>query len=309
MSSENSDTLSFIAVASSMMAAVLIVLVSVVMSSSLILAFTALVVWPAVRRGDMVRRRAALVSLPVVLMIAAPIELLVVAFVPAMLVPIAVLGDGPVRVLLRIERLLEEAVFVFGPIRPVVTVLLLLLAAVGAPGRAAPRPLLVPLLVHCVERLIGPIHPLEVITTQALAVVEQAGPVGVVPQRGAVAEQEEAVARPRDRNIHPAVVGREAQLSLVVASDAREDDDVLLAALIAVDCVDLDVLLRAVGAELVPQQAVQLVLDGANLRLVGRDDADQTLQLLEQLDSLVRRGGPPQRRCLGLDIVRLVAVQ
>lgn len=92
------------------------------------------------------------------------------------------------------------------------------------------------------------------------------------------------MAGPGDGNVQPPLVGEEAKAALHVhdgvASDAVEDDHVFLSALEGVDSVDLNRLLEKALA--VSAQRSQHALDQPRLRLVGRDDANQSLQIFQR---------------------------
>lgn len=113
-----------------------------------------------------------------------------------------------------------------------------------------------------------------------------------------VAEDDDAVLSSGESDVEPTRVTQESDALVLVASDATEDDVVLLAALEGVDRGDLNLLV-----ELLLESAAELhvVDDVRPLALVGRDDANlgrQDARLEEFGDDLLDIGGlsPIQER-------------
>lgn len=109
-----------------------------------------------------------------------------------------------------------------------------------------------------------------------------------------VAKDDQAVLGASEGDVEPTRVVEESDALVLVASDARDDDVVLLATLERVDARDLDLLV-----ELLLERAVELHVarDVGPLALVRRDDADLAREdagLEEASDDLldVRRLGP-----------------
>jgi hypothetical protein len=86
-----------------------------------------------------------------------------------------------------------------------------------------------------------------------------------------VTEDNDTVFRPRQRNVQPPRVAQEPDALMLVASDAGEDDVVLLSPLERIDARDLDVLV-----EFLLERAVELhvVNEIRPLPFVRRDDSD-----------------------------------
>mmetsp|Transcript_41435 Transcript_41435/g.39874 ORF Transcript_41435/g.39874 Transcript_41435/m.39874 type:complete len:223 (-) Transcript_41435:5-673(-) len=141
--------------------------------------------------------------------------------------------------------------------------------------------LLAVLVVDFLEEVLGEVllrADGEVGVLLGLGVGDEAAPVLVPFEGGAIAHHPQEVLGPGDGHIHPPEVTEEPNVLVLGGPHAGNYDDVLLSALVGVHCVDFE---QPDCLPLRSEAGVELIFQGLHLRLVGRDDSNAPIQLIQ----------------------------
>lgn len=83
------------------------------------------------------------------------------------------------------------------------------------------------------------------------------------------------------------MVAREPEQPLLVAADTRKNYDVLFAALVRIDGVYFNEILWVLYFAKFAYQGIYLLFKCSNLTLVGRHDANESFQLVDDFSSVI----------------------